>query len=1059
MSDPAGPQASKPSTLQKSVQATKESVLPGSANKCPSCDKAGLTFLVTQYAALPPQWYRPGESDWVQEAAAYDQNGYLRGRPLKSSQYVLRRLRQGWLYVWYPATRLWEVYRVQSGGRLLRMAPDLMHAMGIGDPACKRFASLPDAMLLTIENPQKHDQVWIGFSDARWTAKVRASVAKDPAAAHMKKITPKAITQSTVMANMGPMQLIGAGVLASAVVGFQKRAAKQTLTREAYVRPEPEDESRLFRVMQTNNAPWKIEGMLLPLEDDIGIATQLNFFRNCALADIMGNTDGKGTAYTQAERDKMVTAGLIETLPVGEHADDVKKHLDVKAYEGFLEKYHRCQDSSDDFDNRSRDYVSWITFTAQRGHASLFDPQDKEVAAHLGDCVADMYEGCGLTKREFDEVLHPQLAFDVGAAGALLWRGVAANQEDLLGLFKSGAGKGSETVKQQSEVREQVAFLQEVRKLRAEAMELNEESAHRLLSTIGSRARQLLKADRKLYRQTFRRIQAVALTVDDLATLEVPAEGGVNGLLRFLRRTNENAKGLSIGTSKTSYNRPLPAADLPAHAQGAGGKVMTAIPKNQEDLGEYLEVLAKQWPKGKPMPAEFGKIAELAGAGSDVPKHRLLEAEEEHFRAVTPAVYGGASAFLGILKLFALRQSISELGVELGELRSGEVHWTKLAKAVAEVAAPALGVWQATYEVRYSAAQIAAKGAKSSEYFRMVRVAGRLSGLVSIIEGALAIWDARSLWKEGDTGAAATKFGAGLGSAGSGLAYYAYTRMVANAGIRAAANAVAHGEAAEIAAGMAATAEAGAVGAEVSVEVPPVAMWLGIASAGLLLTSWILDFWSSHLVTSPIQKWADRSLLGLRTNKWGHSFNDTKQQLDALLRIYYSVKLEKASLFASNALEVRTPVFGPTAELAVEVKAPKSNAIIGRFSIRSMDFPAAKQETELENHLKGTAGSNVHAQVKRDEQGIALMIWIGNAKSAEDNESRNRWLNVLSPVGGAGVALWTGLPSAEVRYWPDRATYPDFYVDGRSAEEASEAEEGEKPEKGESKSERAHEHE
>jgi hypothetical protein len=655
-------------------------------------------------------------------------------------------------------------------------------------------------------------------------------------------------------------------------------------------------------------------------------------------------------------------------------------------------------------------------------------------------------------------VLHPQLAFDVGAAGALLWRGVAANQDELLGLFKSGAGKGVESVKQQSEVREQVAFLQEVRKLKAEAMELNEASAHRLLSTIGSRARQLLKTDRKLYRQTFRRMQAVALTVDDVATLQVPVSGGVNGLLRFLRRTNENAKGLSLGTSKTAYNRPLPAADLPVHAQGTGAKVMTAVPKNQEDLGEYLEVLARQWPKGKPMPPEFGKLAELAGAGEDVPKRRLLEAEEEHFRATTPAIYGSASAILGILKLFALRESISELGVELGELRSGEAHWAKLAKAVAEVAAPALGVWQASYEVRYSLSQIAGKGAKSAEYFRMVRVAGRLSGIVSIIEGALAFWEARSLWKEGDTGAAATKFGAGLGSVGSGVAYYAYTRMVANAGIRAAAGALSHGEAAEIAAGLATTAEAGAAGAEVSVEVPPIAMWLGVASAALLFTSWALDFWSSHLVTSPLQKWADRSLLGLRTDKWGHSFTSTKQQLDALLRIYYSVKVEKASLFASNALGVRTPVFGPTAELSVEVKAPRSNAIIGRFSIKSAEFSKSKHEIELENQLKSAASKSVHAQLTHEDEGVSLVIWIGSAKSADDNESRNRWLNVLSPLGGASVALWTGLPSADVRYWPDRATYPDFYVDGRSADEASEGEEEDKPEKGESRSEDAHEH-
>ena len=605
MPDPTGPQA-QPSPLQKSVQATKESVLPGNATKCPSCDKSGLTFLVTQYAALPPQWYRPGESDWVQQADMYDQNGYLGARPLKSSQYVLRRLRQGWLYVWYPATRLWEVYRVQSGGRLLRMAPDMMHAMGIGDPACKRFASVPDSMLLTIENPQRHDKVWIGFSDARWTAKVRASVARDPAAAHMKQITPKAMTQSTVMANMGPMHLVGPGVLSSGVVGFQKRAAKQTLENEAYERPDPEDESRLYQVMTTNNAPWKIEGMLLPLEDDIGIATQLNFFRNCALADIMGNTDGKGMPYTPLERDKMVTAGLIETLPVGSRADEIKEHLDVKAYDDFLVKYHRCQDSSADFDNRSNDYIGWIKFTAQRGHPALFDPADVEVAAHLGQCVADMYEGCGLNQREFDEVLHQQLALDVAAAGQLLWRGIAANQEDLLEMLhisKLGmASKSLESVKQRIEVGEQLAYLKEVRELEEKAMHVNGANAHRLLNMIGSRARQLQKADFKLYRQTFRRMQAVALTADDVAALEVPMRGGVNGLIASLRRTNENAKGLSVGTSSSVYNRRLPVADLPEHAKSVNGRVMSNVPKTAEDLDQYLDVLAKQWPKGKPMP-------------------------------------------------------------------------------------------------------------------------------------------------------------------------------------------------------------------------------------------------------------------------------------------------------------------------------------------------------------------------------------------------------------------------------------------------------------------------
>ena len=41
--------------LQKAVAAAKENNLPVQPPKCPSCDKSGLTMLVTLYAALPPQ--------------------------------------------------------------------------------------------------------------------------------------------------------------------------------------------------------------------------------------------------------------------------------------------------------------------------------------------------------------------------------------------------------------------------------------------------------------------------------------------------------------------------------------------------------------------------------------------------------------------------------------------------------------------------------------------------------------------------------------------------------------------------------------------------------------------------------------------------------------------------------------------------------------------------------------------------------------------------------------------------------------------------------------------
>lgn len=53
---------------------------------------------------------------------------------------------------------------------------------------------------------------------------------------------------------------------------------------------------------------------------------------------------------------------------------------------------------------------------------------------------------------------------------------------------------------------------------------------------------------------------------------------------------------------------------------------------------------------------------------------------------------------------------------------------------------------------------------------------------------------------------------------------------------------------------------------------------------------------------------------------------------------------------------------------------------------------------------------------------------------------------MLVPGAGlfrTGKALIQGVPDAEVQYWPNRAAYKDFVVDGRSADEVAEAQEKE----------------
>ncbi|MCT7314861.1 hypothetical protein N5I87_02510 [Ralstonia sp. CHL-2022] len=1039
--------------LQKAVAAAKENNLPVQPPKCPSCDKSGLTMLVTLYAALPPQYFRPGESDWIQLADMLDQQSYLAGRPLQASQYVLRRMRAGWLYVYYPEDPSWEIYTVQPDGRMQRMAPDLAGAMG-GHPAtCSRLANTPDALLLTIAEPTKRPTAWIGFSDARWTKRVRDNVAKDPAAFHMKKIMPKKVCESTVMANMGPLSLIGDGLLKNQVMGFQQRVDRRTLLVEAYSRPAPCTEASLLNVMKRNNAPYKIEGLLLPLEDDIGIATQLNYYRNCALADIMGNTDGKGKPYTDADRDLMATAGLIESTPFGNQKGKVEAMLDTQAYKKYLESYHRCADASADFDKRSADYIAWMQFVPQRRHPELFDPKDKQMGALLGHCVANMFEGSGVSKDEFDKVLLAQLTLDTVSAQQLFWRGIAANQDDLLTLLSPHKGKVGEGAKMYVEGREQIAFLSEVRELKNEAAHLNAESAKRLMQAVGARARQLLKANPKLYRQTFRRIQAAALTAEDVAFIQVPGKGGASALIASLRRKQGEAvdKGLSVGTSKTPYNRPLPADAVPDGMKSqAGGKIMTKVPKTTKQIDEYFDVLGKEWRKGETMPAQFNKIAEIADVTHALPEHEVFKMKED--LSLTGAkVYAAASAGLAVLRIFSLAQSVNELGVDISEAQSGDANWKRLTKDLMEASASAIAIWQAGYELKYVAEQIAHQGVKTAEYYRLSAIAGRLVLAVSVIEGTAGILDGAQLWREGDRVAGGLKMTAGGTSAASGAAYYLYTRMVAKAALRGMAERAAITTMGEAAAGLAAAGEAAAVGAEVSVEAPPLAMWIGIASAVLTATSWGFSYLADHFTTSPFEKWASRSLLRKnQTSDWGNAYATTRQQLDALLRLFYSVKLEKASAFGNpNAMKIEIPVFGDATEMDIQVKAPKSSGqgVIARYQLNGAGrSKASAKEFHLENVIHSPAAAQVHAQASLEGDGLSILIWIGEGSSLQANTIKNALTDAILP--GAGVyrtakALIQGVPAAEVQYWPNRAAYKDFVVDGRSADEVAESKEKE----------------
>jgi hypothetical protein len=995
--------------LQKSLAQVNESSLPGGKDTCPSCDKKGMAILVALYGVIPTQHFGHAQTeglDWVSYAdpgSMFDQDNYLgqrklaeskSGTMLECSHYIVRRLRKGYLYVYYPDDQSWEAYAVQTDGRLLRMQLDMLHAMGKGDVACSRFQHEAGALLLTVDT-KKHPVFWAAFSDAAWTRNVREKVVVPALANYMKRVT---------VASKEHLVAIGdEGTLKNAVMGFQERPLTETANREAYPRPPKTAAAGVYQTMASLNKDFNNDGFILPLEDDVGITTQLNFSRNLALIDIMGEGDG----YTELDKNKMVTAGLLGNIKdiVGDDWSRVEKQLVPGQFDKYLEKYKRCEDARADYDSYSNDYIKWIQHLLTRKIHKLFDADVPQMGISLAKIVADVFEGSGLSKTEFNQVLLPQLVADVNDEKQLLWRGAAANDKALLALLTNVTIDKAiiEGRKKFAEATEQVNMLNELSEAKTHAAKLNQAQWSRLARLIASRARSLRDANPKAFRRTIRRIQSVTLTTENMGVLEVAMQGDASGYLQQLR----NAL--------------------------AGGAKVKLTPKNQGQIAALSELMVATWPPGEPMPPGLNQLTKELGIGAnELPPSTTTKIHESAPGKASMRALVGLNAGLAALQAFSLYASLKELGVDIGEARAtGDANWARMAKETLEASAAFLGAASAGYEVQATLRQIASTGTKTANYFKLSLTASKLVTATSIIEGVLQIADGVELLNGGDTSAGASKVVAGTAGGASGITGYIAVRMIARAGIEEAAKKAAIGTAGEVAADIAAGSAVARGGAVVTTEAAPVAMWLTVISIGLWAVSLGFYQWSKYLTTTPLEKWAFRCFLGKRQKgKWGGPYDEIKDQFDALLHLFYTVKIEKPSAFgSSNNIEITVPVFGDGSELDIKVDAPVASGrtTVAQYSIKGTGL-APGAIPILKNLARVQKDTEIHSEVKREGEGLVVKVHVG----AEG------WMNTIKAA--TWDALVSGVPSPEVKYWPNRAAYDGFYVDGRTPEEVEESE-------------------
>ncbi|MGY5942679.1 T6SS effector BTH_I2691 family protein [Stenotrophomonas forensis] len=153
------------------------------AGGCPSCVKSGLPVLLAR-PGLAEARYAARSSVQTRQLMAG-----LSAPDLNFSDYVMRTLRTGYVYVYYQTSEMhaliggegWEAYSVDEAGYVSPIPldnPPLPEEMPRF--SCERAAGYAAAMLINIKEPSKAGEVWIGFSEVPLSFKVRQNYAATP---------------------------------------------------------------------------------------------------------------------------------------------------------------------------------------------------------------------------------------------------------------------------------------------------------------------------------------------------------------------------------------------------------------------------------------------------------------------------------------------------------------------------------------------------------------------------------------------------------------------------------------------------------------------------------------------------------------------------------------------------------------------------------------------------------------------------------------------------------------------------------------------------------------
>ncbi|MBP4049142.1 hypothetical protein J9978_06465 [Chromobacterium violaceum] len=231
---------------------------------CEYCDKRGVPIFPARYAIALPNANAPAVTN--KPAVAL---------PDASSQYTLRTLRSGYLYVYDEARKRWDDYFVTEDGYFFKT-----NTQAKGQPLVlpKKPFSCPDeghraiASCITIPDAKRATKVWLAFSDGQWTEAVRKRhESADYRKKHMRCVDVKAYSASIDAKHCLPIKDAGSKIAEYAL-------DKAALGKAVGFSPIPlaSRKGRAERLVAEAEKLAPGKGFIVAISDPVGIAAELS---------------------------------------------------------------------------------------------------------------------------------------------------------------------------------------------------------------------------------------------------------------------------------------------------------------------------------------------------------------------------------------------------------------------------------------------------------------------------------------------------------------------------------------------------------------------------------------------------------------------------------------------------------------------------------------------------------------------------------------------------------------------------------------------------------------